>query len=550
MRTARSLVLLAPVWLIPACAAWPAPSEECWGCEASTSTGTTAEPGTATAIQTVTGDPDSGPASDTGGVDNTSLTASASASGGPAEILPEILDIELPAEVNAAGPVPITVLAKNTSTVHVRLDGVDIGELAGAGKDVFVGEFAVKGAVDNGIRHVEVIAALDEHEDREDVDFEVHAPPAGKLAWSKPGPLGSRANGLALTAAGDVLEGGLRIGAELPRPSVLMRSGFDGHDLWPKKVLVSELEGQVADVAIAPDGGIWVAMNVREASQKWRPHVVRLTPDGSPTGVDEPGIVGQTLRAIAADEEGGGFAVGFAAVEGGDFDIVYQGVSAAGQGTVTDHWDYQPGVMAHVFADAAMDVVIDGDVAWIAGLSSGKHEAFDTHARGLLVSIDLHTGEVVGPVIVAPAALPWNQSMFFGVTVDLEGLVVTGAGCEKACGGMQRVETSRYTPEGVRTWHQTEAPADGAYGSAVAVDSQGRAIVAGASKEGGVFRGLTFARRIDKFGPDQEWVHLFPYSKDPSEALAVTVDKYDRVFVDGYITTGGSSQTWLVQLSP
>nr|WP_293182599.1 hypothetical protein [Nannocystis sp.] len=504
----------------------------------------------------MTGDGDTGEVTDPGGmdgtgsVDGTGPTGSASSTLDPVEVLPEILDIELPAEVHAAGPVPITVLTKHAVTARLRLDGVEIGELAGAGKDVFVGEIVMKGAVDNGTHHVEVIATRNEYEDSEDADFEVHAPAAGQPAWSKPGPPGSRANSVALTFGGDVIEGGLRIGAGIPRPSVHVRAGFDGHDVWPKKVLVSELEGHVADVAVAPDGGIWVAMNVKEIGQKWRPHVVLLTPDGFATGVDEPGVVGHTLRAIAADDAGGAFAVGYAPAEGGDLDIVYQGVNAAHQGTVTNTWDYQPGNMQHMFADAAMAVVVEGDVAWVAGLSSGKHNAFDTHTRGLLVPIDIHTGEVVGPVIIAPAVELWEHSMFFGAAVQPEGVVVTGAGCQDACGGVQRLETSRYSPEGLRTWFQTEPPANGAHGSAVAVDSQGRAIVAGASKVGGVLRGQVFARKIGKAELAPVWSHLFPVSKEPSEALAVTLDKYDRVFADGYVTVGGSPSTWLVQLSP
>jgi hypothetical protein len=80
--------------------------------------------------------------------------------------------------------------------------------------------------------------------------------------------------------------------------------------------------------------------------------------------------------------EGGCFAVGFAVVEGGDLDVVFQGVSAAHQGTVTDAWDYQPAdALPHSFADAAMDVVIDGDVAWVAGLSVGKHDGVDARTR-------------------------------------------------------------------------------------------------------------------------------------------------------------------------
>jgi len=102
----------------------------------------------------------------------------------------------------------------------------------------------------------------------------------------------------------------------------------------------------------------------------------------------------------------------------------------------------------------------------------------------------------------------------------------------------------------VRTWHQPEAPAEGAYGSDVVVDSQGRAIVAGASKQGGVLRGQAFARTIGKVEQWPLWAHLFPFSKESSEALGAARDEYDRIFIGGYVTAGGSPQTWLVKAKP
>jgi hypothetical protein len=265
--TTRSIVLLAPTVFMAACAAdWPALEGCDDGCIAPMSTSTTGEaPPTTTAIQTVTGGSGEGHRGrhrghrqrghQRRGHAEHSESGATSETGSDETILPEVVAIELPAEVNAAGPVPITVHTHNATSVHLKLDGLDVGELAGAGKDVFVGELAVKGAIDNGTRHVEVIATLDNHEDSDEATFEVHAPDAGKAAWSMPGPLGSRTNRIALTPEGDVIEAGLRIGAGIPYPSLHKRSGFDGSDLWPKKVLLSELEGHVADVAIAPDGG-------------------------------------------------------------------------------------------------------------------------------------------------------------------------------------------------------------------------------------------------------------------------------------------------------
>jgi hypothetical protein len=198
-----------------------------------------------------------------------------------------------------------------------------------------------------------------------------------------------------------------------------------------------------------------------------------------------------------------------------------------------------------------MDVAIDGDIAWMAGLSVGQHDFKPgMYTRGMLVPIDIHTGEVVGPVTIAAALDAWKHSMFFGLALQSEGIVVTGAGCQDACGGLQRIETSRYTPAGVRTWHQPELLAEGAYGSDVVVDSQGRAIVAGASQQGGVLRGQVLAHTIGKVEQEPLWSEWFPVSKESSEALGAARDQFDRIFIGGYVTAGDSPQTRLVQLSP
>jgi len=488
--------------------------------------------------------------SDGANAGDTSTTGATAPGDTSEEILPEIVEIELPGEVNVAGPVPITVQTKNAESVRVNLDGIDMGELAGAGKDVFVGEFAVKGAADNGTHDVEVIATRDDHEVSKKTSFNVSAPPAGKPAWSVLGALGTQTNRIALTAQGDVLEGGLHIGAGISRPAIRKRSGTDGADLWGKKVLLSDHEGYVADLAVAPDGNIWVAMNVKEANQQWLPHILLLTPDGMPTGVDRQGSPDTTLRAIAADDEGGCFAVGFAVAGGGDLDVSYQGINSKYAGSVMDTWDYQvPNVLAHSFSDAATDIVIDGDIAWVVGMAVGKHDKLLTTTRGLILPIAIHTG-VEGKPIIAPLIEPWKNSMFLGVALQPGGLVVSGSGCEKDCGGVQRIEISRYTFAGLRTWFQPEKPAEGARGSEVVVDSQGTAVVAGASVQGGILRGQVFARKIGTGEPLPIWAYWFPPSKESSEALTVAIDPFDRLFFDGYVTVGGSPQSWLVRASP
>jgi len=188
--------------------------------------------------------------------------------------------------------------------------------------------------------------------------------------------------------------------------------------------------------------------------------------------------------------------------------------------------------------------VIDGDVAWIVGMSKGLHDEdlndLAKYLRGILVPMDRHTGKIVGPVIVALPANLWPQSAFFGAALGSEGVVVTGYGCDAAC-SKYRIETSRYSLDGKRTWFEHETTDAGlAYGSDVALDSQGRALVAGAVTQNGKLHGYVFAREVGVNGPillDHWYSGL-----GPSEALGIVRDSFDRIFPAGYITVSGETQ--------
>jgi hypothetical protein len=194
-----------------------------------------------------------------------------------------------------------------------------------------------------------------------------------------------------------------------------------------------------------------------------------------------------------------------------------------------------------------MDVVIDGDVAWVVGASGGKHDLFTVETRGILVPMNLHTGELVAPVIVAPKSDPYTQSAFFGAGRHALGVLVTGYGCDKDCADYQ-IETSLYGPTGLRLWHTSDAAGAGKrYGSDVVVDSQGRALVASAVTDKGVLRGYVFAHHVGGEEVFPLFEHWFPPSA-ASEALGVLVDAYDRLFVGGYVTTNGATQAHLILL--
>jgi len=437
----------------------------------------------------------------------------------------------------------------HTTTMRVSLDGAEIGELADAGGGLFVGSVPVRGAIDNGLHQVTVVAQQGPFEVEDGAGYTVSAPKPGTMAWSEPGPEGSRTNRIALTADGDVLEAGQVEINKVKRPGLRKRSGLKGAELW--SVTLDTREGEVADLSVLPDGRVWVAMNVRKPGNlSPQPRIALFDAAGVFTGIEAFGYLGQGVRGIAADAEGGCFAVGFASA-GNDLDIGYWRIDGAGTQTLGDHWDYVPiDKEKHSFSELAMDVVIEGDVAWVVGASNGKHENpnLDFFTRGVLVPMDLHTAEVVAPVIVASKSDPYTQSAFFGAGHHPLGVLVTGYGCDDACANY-RIETSLYGPTGLRLWHTADmAGAGKRYGSDVVVDSQGRALVSSAVTDKGVLRGYVFAHHVGGEEVFPLFDHWFPPSAAASEALGVLVDAYDRLFVGGYITTNGATQAHLILL--
>lgn len=458
---------------------------------------------------------------------------------------PLIVSVDLPDHVYAAGPVQISVLTEHTGSVWVTVDGADEAELLAVGGGLYTGELAVHGAIDNGWHDVEIVARQGPYEDSHDDGYTVETPAPGTEAWSQAGPDGSRTNRVAITPEGDLIEVGQTEISGVPRPTIRKRSGVTGAELWPGGMITLDTrEGAVVDVAVLQDGHMWVAMNVRPSGKDQRPRIALLDADGQATGIEVEGTIGRVVRALAADAEGGCFAVGLAGVMS-DWDIAYWRIDSAGVQTLGDTFDYVPPPHdQHSFLDLANDVVIDGDVAWMAGMSKGQHDAKQgdqkDYVRGSLVPMNIHTGKLAGPVIIAPPANGWPQSAFFGAALHPEGVLVTGYRCDELCSKYQ-IETSRYAVDGTRAWSEHETSANGlAYGSDVAFDSQGRALVAGAVTQNGKLRGYVFGRKVDVLGPIQ-FEHWYP-GIGASEALGIVRDSFDRIFPAGYVTVNAETQ--------
>ena len=451
---------------------------------------------------------------------------------------PEIVSWELPAKVYAAGPVPLTVHAEGTASVQVLVDGAEIGDLVSAGDGLFTGDLPVRGAVDNGSHTVEIIARQGKYQDTRSPSYVVATPAPGSEAWTKEGSPGSRTNRIAVAAAGHLIAVGQTEIAGVSRPTLQLRSSTSGAELGPETILDTR-EGAAVDVAVLADGRMWVAMNVREANKDPRPRFVSLNADGTPTGIEVMGAIGRVARAIAADPEGGCFAVGVAS-NLGDWDVAYWRIDGDGTQKLGPTYDYDPKNDPHSFADLANDVVLDGDLAYIVGATTGEHnEMKDVTTRGMVVAMDRHTGKVILPLI-APEDATFKQSAFFGATGHPSGVLVTGYGSDLS-NSMYRIETSIYSLSEGRTLHVPEPPNDGlAYGSDVATDSQGRALVVGAVTLDGKLQAVLIARMANLKGTLM-FTHWFAGGA-PSEGLGIARDTYDRIFPVGYFTTNGQER--------
>lgn len=519
------------------------------GAELSGSTGSTGipEPG-----GTTTTKPDDASTSMSGGSmtgeagtgDSTAGEASTGGSVGEL-LLPELLEVEMPAKVNLAGPVAFTVTTRHAKTARANLDGAPLAPLQDEGGGVFSGVVPIFGAVDNGAHVLEVIAENGQLADLREVPFEVATPAPGSVQWAVLHPTGSATRRVAVTPEGDVIEVGHLDVAGVARPSIRKRSALNGTELWDEGTIVLDnRQGTAEDVAVPPDGRMWVAMNVREPSNKWRPRIVLLDALGHETGVEMPGEPGPTVRALDHDGTGGVFAAGYANTGYGDADIAVWRMTGDHVAVFSAKlWDYWPAdKQEHSFTDLAFDVVVQDDVAWVVGSSHGKHEVDALDVRGIIVRMDVDNGMVLVSAIVQPTINAWRQSMFFGATGHPDGIAVAGNGMT-ADGTAQRIELSVFNAAGERKLHAPEPAAVVAQGNAVALNTHGVFVVAGWVKEGDVLRGVLLGRGTSTFDLK------FPPHKESSAALGVALDPFDQAFVGGYMTYGGTAQARVARVA-
>lgn len=470
---------------------------------------------------------------------------------------PSIVDFEVPSKVSAAGPMAVQLLAEHTATAEVILDGAQTFPLAGDsdldgdGVHVFSGFVPIHGSADNGAHTLVAIARRDGLEDSRSEPFEVAAPLEGSPGWEKFTGAGSRTTRLAVTPAGEVYEAGAFEVNGLERPAIRLREPISGADLWKEGARVLDArEGAVVDLDVAPDGRVWVAMNVKEGDVSVA-RIAAFSPEMAPLGADleAPGV---TVQGVASDSLNGCLGIGSGMSFFGDYDVLAWRMNAAGTPSFSGYpWDYVPeGKQKHDFSDFALDVVIDKDAdeAWIVGGSLGKHELEDEaeEVRGVLLHVDIDTFGLVSPVVVVPPAGAARQSLLSGAWLEAESVLVSGYQCDLTCQA-QNVLATRYDFAGVPTWGYSGPPAKAANGNSIASDTHGTILIAASIQQDALKHG--FLLGFTETGSEAFAPVPFP-EPGPSSAESVVVGPYDWPFVGGSATKGGISQGYVLHTHP
>lgn len=461
---------------------------------------------------------------------------------------PLIDEVQFPAQILATGPAELVVFTHHTMTARAELDGAPIEmTLKEYGNGAFRAYIPIYASPIEVEHALTVFAESDGFPaDTRTVKFTVKTPKTGSLAWERFGPPGSATRGLATNDIGAVFEVGEWVVDGVARPTIQLRNALNGDPLWPEGPhLLDDREGRAVAVAATTEHEAWVAMNVRDGGN-WLPRIVRRRSDGEARpDIELDGAPGSTITAIAGTVDGGCIAVGYGTSPMGDSDVRIWRLAANGDPIVSGQaWDYAPKNEKHTFSDFAFAVAVDGDIAWIAGASRGKHE-FKPEVRGMILRVDVDTTDLVAPAIIAPALGTMTQSSFAGATLITDGLLVTGTECNDDCSS-QRLALTHYSAAGVRTPQYVDAATQPvATGASVARNLDGVSLVAANRKPGAAVQGSMLGHAS---GNQPLFEVALP--GQTSEAAAAAAGPYGWMFWGGSITANQVRRAYVAKLHP
>ena len=380
------------------------------------------------------------------GVETTTLPASETTTGGSTGDMPDepiapptIQSVELdPDTLKNAAPITVQVEALYSDHVTMSLDGAEPVTLAASGANFYKGVIQVHGASMNGDHTVVITASRDALKDVETSNFSVHAPTPGKNIWLRTSSApDSMTRAIAVDSLSNVYEVATLGDGGAARLGVSKRDA-DGDLVWPGAWLTYTAgESRAEDVAVGPDGTIYVLGNVEDGGHtRW--WLAQLDPAvGILKGDPQLGEVDEPARGLSIAPNGDLAIVGYSTVWGEqDTDDVRTKVwflPGDGEG-LSIEWGYSPNNQQNLFAEVPEDVLFDGERIYVTGSVDGVHpDAPDekNRKRSFVIEVDL-VGEVVREHVAGGTL--YATSGGYALAPDGEGgVVAVGWACNDTC---------------------------------------------------------------------------------------------------------------------
>jgi len=356
----------------------------------------------------------------------------------PADLGPPVIaDMTLsPNPLKSAGLVTVEVEIEDegAEAVAIAVDGGEAVALTpvGDGGTLFTGEIVVFGESWNGDHEVVAVASRGEKvsEPRSEW-FTVEAPAAGGEAWLEKSPLvPSYGNAVDVDDQGDVLEL-----FTSPTPNgqecYLRRRDENGVSVWIGGARwIAPFEDCVGeDVKFAPDGTIWVLVNVYEGGfGRWQ--LWHLDDDGMPLGqTPQVGSLTHLGRGLDVNAAGDVLLCGTAPATQDDDAWVRLQPAASVPWTVP--WDYlNVEKIAHKFSEWTKDCAFVEDRIVVVGEAWGEHQQGNPtkQKRGFVLELSFAAATLAE--VVNPATFAWHSSNQAIAPDGESGYVTVGYNCE------------------------------------------------------------------------------------------------------------------------
>jgi len=388
----------------------------------------------------------------------------------------------------------------------------------------------------NGDHVVLITASNDGLTDTQPASFDVDAPPPGQNIWLKTNDVpDSQTSAIAVDDEGNAYEAGTSKGR-----FVVSKRDVAGNSAWPGMWLSLQTgASQGEDVAIGPDGLIYVLGNFQDKNNYTRWWLAKLDPSvGLVVGDPQVGEVGEPARGLSVANNGDLAIVGHATVWGEkNTDDVQTKVwirPLAGVGVIAE-WGYSPQFLKNELMEMPEDVLIDDGRIFVIGAVEGRHPVDkDDEPRKRRFVIELnHKGQVVREYVAGNDLYP--RSGGYALSSDgAGGVVAVGWACDDICTQVGDIEWLKSEGDLLVPYaRQFEIGKAGpAFALDVAYNPAGYNVVASAVSIG---PGLNLALRVTGRRPDAPKLVL-DYTFDTG---AMEVGQAVAVGPNGYIWFAG-----------